>query len=89
MTEHHASHGNSPAAWTAVIVIMVGSLVSSFAVWFSQPWLFFTGLGICVLGLIAGKVMAMMGFGVDRPEAAPNGADATAPAAPAAHPSDA
>jgi hypothetical protein len=64
MTDQHPNHGNSPAAWTAVTVIMLGALVSCLAVWFAKPWLFYTGLGVCALGLVAGKVMAMMGFGV-------------------------
>jgi hypothetical protein len=72
MTVEHAGagHGNSPAAWTAVTIIMLGALISSLAVWFALPWLFFVGLGVCVVGVVVGKVMAMMGFGVPSSEAA-------------------
>ena len=29
----------------------------------AQPWLFFVGMGVIVIGAITGKVMAMMGMG--------------------------
>lgn len=58
-----ASHGNTPAAWTAVTVMFVGFLISGVALPFELPWLFFVGLGVVVLGAIVGKVMQMMGMG--------------------------
>ena len=61
----HPGHGNSPAAWTAVGIIMVGSLVMAIGVVAAQVWLFVVGCGVIVLGAIAGKVLALMGFGVD------------------------
>lgn len=58
-----ASHGNTPAAWTAVTVMFVGFLVSGIALPLALPWLFFVGLGVVVLGAVVGKVMQMMGLG--------------------------
>lgn len=58
-----ATHGNTPAAWTAVTVMFVGTLVAALALPLSQPWLFFVGLGVVVAGAIVGKVMQMMGLG--------------------------
>ena len=58
-----ASHGNTPAAWTAVTIMFVGFLISGIALPFALPWLFFVGLGVVVLGAVAGKVMQMMGMG--------------------------
>ena len=58
-----ASHGNTPAAWTAVGVMFVGFLISGIALPLSLPWLFFVGLGVVVLGAVAGKVLQMMGLG--------------------------
>lgn len=57
------SHGNTPAAWTAVGIMIVGSLVSAFAFAIDQPWVFFLGLAIVALGLVVGKVMSMAGMG--------------------------
>ena len=58
-----ASHGNTPAAWTAVTVMFVGFLISAFALPFDVPWLFFVGLVVVALGAVIGKVMQMMGMG--------------------------
>jgi hypothetical protein len=64
---HHASHnhGNSVAAWTAVSVIVLGGLVSAIAFPLNSTWVFWAGIVVIGLGLLAGKVLAMMGFGVD------------------------
>lgn len=57
------SHGNTPAAWTAVGIMFVGFLLSGLALPFELPWLFFVGLVVVVLGAVVGKVMSMMGMG--------------------------
>jgi hypothetical protein len=58
-----ADHGHTPAAWTAVTIILAGFVVGAFGVVFAQPWLAFVGAGIIVLGAIVGKIMQMMGLG--------------------------
>ena len=58
-----SSHGNTPAAWTAVTIMFVGFLLSGLALPFELPWLFFVGLGVVALGAVVGKVMQMMGLG--------------------------
>jgi uncharacterized protein DUF6704 len=58
-----ASHGNTPAAWTAVTIMFVGFLISGIALPVEAPWLFFVGLGVVALGAVVGKVMQMMGMG--------------------------
>lgn len=58
-----ASHGNTPAAWTAVTVMFVGFLIGGFALPLDVPWLFFVGLAVVVIGAVTGKVMQMMGMG--------------------------
>jgi nucleoside recognition membrane protein YjiH len=57
------SHGNTPAAWTAVAIMFLGFLISGIAVPWEKPWLFFVGLVVVVLGALVGKVMQMMGMG--------------------------
>jgi hypothetical protein len=58
-----ASHGSTPAAWTAVTVMFFGFLISGIALPIRQPWLFFAGFGVVLLGAIVGKVMSMAGMG--------------------------
>jgi hypothetical protein len=74
MSPEHESHGHTPAAWTCVTVIFLGSCVSGAAVIAALPWLFFVGLGVIVIGVIVGKVMQMMGLGALPPT--PNGSPA-------------
>lgn len=57
------SHGNTPAAWTAVAIMFLGFLISGIAVPWEKPWLFLVGLVVVVLGALVGKVMQMMGMG--------------------------
>ncbi|GAB2674370.1 HGxxPAAW family protein [Thalassiella azotivora] len=60
---HHDDHGHSVAAWTLVAIVLVGCLISSFALVLAQPWMFWAGLGVVVVGLVVGKVLQAMGFG--------------------------
>ena len=60
-TEQH--HGNSPAAWTAVVIILIGFLISAGAVLAALPVVFWLGLGVAALGVLVGRLMAMAGFG--------------------------
>ena len=62
-----AEHGHTPAAWTAVTIVLIGFVVGGVAVIVAQPWLAFVGIGIVVLGGIVGKIMQMMGLGADSP----------------------
>lgn len=59
----HDNHGQTPAAWTAVIIIVVGFALGAIAVISATPWLFVTAAVVIVLGAVAGKVMQMMGMG--------------------------
>lgn len=59
-------HGSSPAAWTAVILALVGFTLGGIALIPSPNWIFFTIA--CVLTAIAGPVgiiMAKAGYGID------------------------
>jgi hypothetical protein len=67
--EHHEDHGHSVAAWTAVTIILIGSAIASWAVVVASPVLFWVGIGVAVLGAVAGKVLGMAGYGAkDVPE---------------------
>lgn len=76
MSEHeiHEDHGHSVAAWTAVVIILVGSALASLAVVLRSVPLFVVGIVICVIGAAAGKLLSMAGYGaktlsgVDMPE---------------------
>lgn len=58
-----ANHGNTVAAWTLAVVVMLGALVAAIAMIASQPPYFWVGLGISVFGLILGGVLRLAGWG--------------------------
>ncbi|MBM6620883.1 hypothetical protein JTF08_04605 [Micrococcaceae bacterium RIT802] len=57
-------HGNSVAAWTAVGVMLIGTLVGCIAFALHAAIGVYIGVAIIVIGLIAGGVMRQIGFGV-------------------------
>jgi membrane-bound ClpP family serine protease len=61
-------HGHSRAAWTAVTIILVASLLISVAVVVTSWALAIVGIVLVIVGMAAGKIMAMAGFGQTRPE---------------------
>ena len=57
-------HGNSPAAWTAVIIMLVAFAIGTFAFWFAIVWLVWASAGLLLVGGIVGLVLKLAGFGV-------------------------
>ncbi|MFA7266883.1 MAG: HGxxPAAW family protein [Candidatus Nanopelagicales bacterium] len=55
--------GRTPAAWTAVTIMLIAFCVGTLGVCIAQPWMFWLGIALLVVGAIVGKVMAMMGLG--------------------------
>jgi hypothetical protein len=58
-------HGHSPAAWTAVIIMLIGFAVGTTAFFLDLPWLVWTCVGVVLVGLIVGWVMAKAGYGIN------------------------
>jgi hypothetical protein len=63
MEEQHEDHGHSVAAWTAVGIILVGSAIASVGAVIPSLALGIIGGVVIVAGAIAGKVLAMAGYG--------------------------
>ena len=57
------NHGHTLAAWVTVVVVLVGAVISSVAVVAALPWLFWTGLGVVLVGVVVGRVLKTLGFG--------------------------
>lgn len=60
-----AHHGNTPAAWTGVLFILVGFTVGGIGLVIGSWLTFWIGVGLCPLGAIVGKVMQLMGLGAE------------------------
>jgi hypothetical protein len=77
MAEQHASnHGNTPAAWTTVALLVVSFTVVCVGVLMLSIPVMIAGAVLIVLSLIVGKVMAMMGYGKQPADAPTESVDA-------------
>jgi hypothetical protein len=63
--------GHSPAAWTAVIIMLIAFAIGTICFWFSIGWGVWASAGLLVVGLIVGGVMAKAGYGVNGPKFVP------------------
>ena len=64
-------HGNSPAAWVAVIIMLVAFTIGTLAFWFDLAWLVWASAGLLVAGVLTGVVLSKLGYGVNGPKYAP------------------
>jgi hypothetical protein len=66
MAEH--GHGHSTAAWTAVGILLVASSLICLSVVITSWPLAIVGIVLMVVGVAAGKVLSMAGFGASKPD---------------------
>ena len=64
-------HGHSPAAWTAVIIMLVATAVGTFFFFLDVPAMVWASGVLLVIGLLVGWGMAKAGYGVKGPKYAP------------------
>ena len=60
-----AHHGNTPAAWTGVMISLVGFVVGGIGMVIDQWALFWVGVALVPIGAIVGKIMQKMGLGAE------------------------
>lgn len=66
-------HGHSPAAWTAVTIMLIAFVIGTVAFFFEAAVIVWVAVAICLIGLIVGWVMARLGYGVNGPKYVPKG----------------
>ncbi|GAA2015093.1 DUF6704 family protein [Microbacterium ulmi] len=64
-------HGHSPAAWTAVVIMLVAVTLGTVFFFFDLPVLVWASVALLVVGLIVGWGLARAGYGVNGPKYAP------------------
>lgn len=57
-------HGDSVAAWTAMIIVMVGVGAGTLAFWFDQAPLVWASAVVTALGVPVGYLLKRAGYGV-------------------------
>jgi len=58
-----SNHGNTPAAWTAVIIGLAAFVVGGIGLMAGSMVVFWSGVALAPLALIVGGVMSRMGLG--------------------------
>ncbi len=71
MNESEPGHGHSPAAWTAVVIMLIAFTIGTLAFWFDVAWLVWASAGLVVVGGIVGWAMTKAGYGVMGPKYTP------------------
>lgn len=66
-------HGHSPAAWTAVVIMLLGFAVGTVFFCLEMSVGVWISVAIIVIGAIAGWVLAKAGWGVKGPKYEPKG----------------
>lgn len=64
-------HGHSPAAWTAVIIMLAAFAIGTAAFFLDMPWLVWASAALFLVGVIVGWGMSKAGYGVNGPKYAP------------------
>lgn len=64
-------HGNSPAAWTAVVIMLAAFTLGTLFFVLDLPVLVWVCAGLLVVGLLIGWGMAKAGYGVNGPKYTP------------------
>lgn len=64
-------HGHSPAAWTAVVIMLAAFTLGTLFFWLDIPALVIASAVLLVVGAIVGWAMAKAGYGVNGPKYTP------------------
>ena len=65
--------GNSPAAWTAVIIMLVAVSIGTVAFFFNGQVMVWVAVALLVIGMLVGYVLKRMGYGVYGAKYTPKG----------------
>jgi hypothetical protein len=57
------NHGNTPAAWTAVVVALLGFLVGGIGLIVGSMTMFWVGVALAPVALVVGSILSKMGYG--------------------------
>ena len=62
---HDPGHGSSPAAWTAITIMLLAITNGAVFFWLDQPAVVIGSVAGIALGPIVGALMARAGYGVN------------------------
>ena len=63
--EEEMGEGHSLAAWTGVIVSLIGIAIGTVAFFFDIQWLVWASAGLTLFGFLLGFILSRAGYGVN------------------------
>lgn len=77
MSNQHGDpgHGDSPAAWTAVVVMLLGIAAGTVFFFLHMATMVWVCVGVVVIGALLGLILAKAGYGVNGPKFTPKSND--------------
>ena len=69
--QNDPGHGDSPAAWTAVTIMLIGFTIGTVAFFVAIEWLVWASAALVLVGWAVGGLMAKAGYGVKGPKFTP------------------
>ncbi|WP_157156106.1 MULTISPECIES: DUF6704 family protein [unclassified Diaminobutyricimonas] len=66
--DNDPGHGNSPAAWTAVTIMLIAFVIGTIAFFMEISWLVWASGALVIVGLITGWALSKAGYGVNGPK---------------------
>lgn len=77
MSNQHSDpgHGDSPAAWTAVVVMLIGIAAGTVFFFLHMTAMVWVCVGVVVVGALLGWILAKAGYGVNGPRFTPKSHD--------------
>ncbi len=64
-------HGHSPAAWTAVVIMLVAIALGTVFFFLDLPVAVYICAGLVLVGLLVGWILSRAGYGVNGPKYLP------------------
>lgn len=64
-------HGHSPAAWTAVVIMLVAIALGTVFFFLDLPVAVYICAGLALVGLLVGWILSRAGYGVNGPKYLP------------------
>ena len=64
-TSDDPGHGSSPAAWSAVTIMLFGVALGTLFLFLNVLPMVYVAAAVVLIGLVAGWVLKKVGFGVD------------------------
>lgn len=71
MSEQTDHHGHSPAAWVAVVIMLIAFAAGALFFWFDQPAAVIVSAVVLALGPLIGWMLSRAGYGVRGPRYTP------------------